>query len=240
MKRNGFTLAEALIALAIVGVIAAVTASAINRFKPDANKVTYLKNYDALVEVVSFLANDNAIYPVYNGDEQRELYKDLLYDKYPLYNTVAITHGAISASAGAQKLCELLAMSLSAVPSSIACNNTDLEGTSASFTTKTGEDYIVSTTIKDPAGLIGYYKSEILLDLDGLNKGSNTTYKTNKNDPDRFNLVVYATGQVRAADTKGLSYLTTRSSYRKVEDPSTVTYVGEQSELEEFNLEYVN
>ena len=63
-------------------------------------------------------------------------------------------------------------------------------------------------------------------------------YETNTNDPDRFNLVVYATGQVRATDTKGLFYLTTRSSWRKGDDPEQSTYIGAQPELESFKLEW--
>ena len=42
MKRFGYTLAEALIALAIVGVVAAIALPMANKFMPDGNKILYL------------------------------------------------------------------------------------------------------------------------------------------------------------------------------------------------------
>ena len=43
--KKGYTLAEILIALAIVGVISAVMLPLVNKYSPDAEKVMYLKTY---------------------------------------------------------------------------------------------------------------------------------------------------------------------------------------------------
>lgn len=241
MKRKAFTLAEALIALAIVAIVAGIMASMINRFKPDANKVIYLRNYDALVEVVKHLTNSTAFYPLYNSVEDRIAYRGVIYNNYPLYNTVEVEVNGTGVS-GTQKFCELLAASLNVNPDSVACGNDNLDGNAASFTTKTGEDYIIKTTVEDPDDEgKGTYVTEILLDIDGLANGNNATFDTNSNDPDRFTFVVYSAGQVYATDNKGLGYLTTRSSWRKGDNPDVAdfSYSGEQEDLEQFDLEYL-
>lgn len=43
MKKKAFTLAEALIALGVVGIVAALMLPLANKTKPDAMKVKYLK-----------------------------------------------------------------------------------------------------------------------------------------------------------------------------------------------------
>ena len=45
MKKLAYTLAEVLITMTIIGIIAAVTFPMANKFMPDRNKVLYLKTY---------------------------------------------------------------------------------------------------------------------------------------------------------------------------------------------------
>ena len=61
-----------MIALGIVGVVAALILPMANKFKPDQNKITYLKTYDSLVETVKAAASNKKIYPVMNSNEIRE------------------------------------------------------------------------------------------------------------------------------------------------------------------------
>lgn len=219
--KKGYTLAEALVAMGIVGLIAAIMVPMMNKFKPDTAKVVYLKNYDSIVEAIDYFANSKTLYPVYNENESREKYKYLMYQGYPLYNTLAISDNetGIKLSSGEQKFCEILALSFGVEPSNTSCNITDFAGSTPSFTTKSGADYIVKTTIKEPVSNKGYFKAEILLDIDGLDKGKNSEYNAaNCKYPDRFRFVVYSAGQLYAMDKKGQSYLTKRSSFRKIED----------------------
>ena len=51
MKKNGFTLAELLIAIGIIGIVAAVTAPQLNKLLPDENKSKVLKAYKALNDI---------------------------------------------------------------------------------------------------------------------------------------------------------------------------------------------
>ena len=238
MKKKAYTLAEALVAMGIIGVIAAIMLPMANKFKPDTAKVMYLKNYDAIVEAIGYFAGSSTLYPTYNT-ESTGSYQYLIYDNYPLYNTIAVDDNEIGVklNSGARKFCETLAFSFGIDSANAACNQTNINGTTPSFTTKSGCDYIVKTTIKPPAGNIGYFKSEILLDVDGLSEGKNCLYNaTSCPNPDKFEFVVYSGGQLYAKDKKGREYLTTRSSWRKTDELVASTYAGENTALETFNL----
>ena len=52
MKKTGFTLAELLITLGIIGVIVAILVPAVNNAMPDENKAMYLKTYDTLSDTI--------------------------------------------------------------------------------------------------------------------------------------------------------------------------------------------
>ena len=63
MKKKAFTLAEVLIALGIMGIIAAVAIPIANQIKPDETKTMYLRAYNALLKQTNAIAYDSAIYP---------------------------------------------------------------------------------------------------------------------------------------------------------------------------------
>ena len=236
MKKKAYTLAEALIAMGIVGLIAALMVPMVSKFKPDINKVVYLKNYDAINSALDYVTGSSSIYTVYKDNESRPAYKNVVYKNYPLYNTVAITKDGVSFSGGAEKFCQVLALSLGVDPVPSSCNKANINGNQASFTTSSGVDYIVSTTLSAPSGAQGSYKTEILIDVNGLSEGKNQTCDANPKDPDRFKFVVYSGGQLYPADTKGQAYLTQRSTYRNVEDTDKPTYVAKAGE--NFTLDF--
>ena len=60
--KKAFTLAEALIALMIIGVIAALILRTLNRVTPDKEKVMYIKAYHTLEQVVADTINDPSKY----------------------------------------------------------------------------------------------------------------------------------------------------------------------------------
>lgn len=62
MNKQGFTLAEVLVALGIVGVCAALIAPAIVNIMPDKNKTKVLQYHAAITNATVELLNDDAIY----------------------------------------------------------------------------------------------------------------------------------------------------------------------------------
>lgn len=63
MFKKGFTLAETMIALGIVGILAAVTIPVITKVAPNNNKVMFKKAYYTLERAVTYLINNDTNYP---------------------------------------------------------------------------------------------------------------------------------------------------------------------------------
>ena len=62
MKKIGYTLSEIVIALGLVSVIAVITAPLIGNILPDKNKITVLKTYKIINDIVAELLNDPSKY----------------------------------------------------------------------------------------------------------------------------------------------------------------------------------
>lgn len=216
MKSKGYTLAEVLITLAVIGVIAAVVAPLINKYRPDTTKIMYLKTYDAVVESIDFLAKSNDFYPLILKNDDGTLYD---FSNNPLYNT-SVVKLSDATFGGKNKLCATLAYVLSSNKSA-ECKPDYLEQDSVdtnwssnkSFDSRNGAEFIV-TTNRDDEGTI--YKTDIYFDVNGT-KGNNCLYSDNCKEPDRFKLSVSAKGQVYPTDPIGNAYLKNRHSVRKID-----------------------
>ena len=75
--KTGFTLAEALIAMAIIGVVMALLLRALNRAQPDKEKMMYSKSYHTLETVVYETIND---YTKYDQDIYADEHADFSQD----------------------------------------------------------------------------------------------------------------------------------------------------------------
>ena len=80
MRRfKGFTLAEVMVALAVIGVLVAVVTPAIIKTKPNKNKMMVKKTFYSVEQIVSSLINDARLYPDYtdgcdDGDDTTVCY----------------------------------------------------------------------------------------------------------------------------------------------------------------------
>ena len=69
MNKKGFTLQELLVTMAIIGIVAAITAPAITGLFPDENKMKYLKAYNTLTNITGEIINDQSLYwDIYEED----------------------------------------------------------------------------------------------------------------------------------------------------------------------------
>lgn len=220
MKKNGFTLAETLVAMTIIGVIAAITLPLINNFKPNENKMLFLKVYDSMVETTQMLVDNQNIYPIYDVANDRN------YLGSPLANTEQITFNNKSYGGDHKKYCELLAMAFTD-ESEVNCSDgdrikvTDIWSTTPSFiSTLNGVTFFVNTEyLLDEENNTVTYQTDVFFDVNGINKGVDCIYNVKTCPfPDRFKLIVSADGNVSPADPKGRIYLNNRANYKLNKD----------------------
>ena len=207
MDKKGFTLAEILVAVGIVAVLAALMASAFNSAKPDKTKTLYLKAYDALTTAVSAMTNDTRLYK--NNYEVNG--RSYFVEEAPLLDFSAPTHTAIKDSpSGELKFAKLLSQILNG-DSFDYC-----DGSSCKFSTKPGNLFWVvhstkSTTLEDtnPSEVKYCNKIELI-----INNSS-------------FSFCVQANGDIQVLDNAGQTYINNRRSLRSTNDvPAKATITG--------------
>ena len=218
--RRGFTLAELLITLGIIAVISALLAASIVKLKPDSDKATFLKQYDAVMNITNKIVNNSRLYPICQNDVAGEEKWDCR--QHPLFNIAQTSVDGKSVN-GTGKYCDLLAMSLSGKKlsdNSCSLNPTYADGAwTPTFTTKNGSEWLVSTSRSAAgdadSGYSASYQTEVYFDLNGA-EGPNCLYdKDNCKKPDRFKLLVAADGTTIVADPMGQAYVNTRKNWNK-------------------------
>ena len=235
--KKGFTLAETLVTLGIVGIIVAITIPGFMKIRPDKMKIQYLKAYDALEQAVKDLANNTRLYPlagtiINNGTDNYD------FSKYPLaniYNNVEkveskILNGSttitktselpneLKNAKGNTKFCKALAWELGENGENCKDDGeTKNSFTDPSFTTKNGMVWVVTQDIdlQDTAvtSQESSFATTVQVDVNGA-EGPNAFYSANTQpNPDRFTFLVQADGIVTPADPMGQTYLDSRKAF---------------------------
>lgn len=213
--KKAFTLAELLIVLAVLGVITALTLSAVIVLRPDETKISYLKFYDVISEQVKVLSSNSSFFPTCQNNADCQ--------DHPLINTAGrVSRMGYVIPNGKTKLCQLMAAELTAYSADTirnACSNMDgytyADDTfyNRAFHSPNGYDFTISTTLERTNVI--EYQTDIYFDVNG-NKGNNCIYNENTcPNPDRFKLMIAATGIVVPADIVGQKYLQTRTNLTK-------------------------
>lgn len=216
MRRKGYTLSEVLVALGIVGVLAAIMLPLVNKARPNTNKILYLKSYDSLVQAVSTIANSENIY----GETRSVGGKDYNLSKYPLLDYGQPKSNEFHAFQGATKLCELIRESFGVAANQVhAACGTDGGIDNYNFETKNGVHWKIEPKDNsdplagNPRGTIEFYNL-VTIDVNG-SKAPNTM----SNDPsvasDRFQFYITSDGDVTPSDLLGQSYIANRANYNK-------------------------
>lgn len=228
IKKHGFTLAETLITLGIIGVVAALTIPIANSLKPDENKIFYLKAFDTLTQTVQELVSNTQIFPICRRD-------NLNCSRFPLFNmdqTTIVAKYNKAKYSGTAKFCNLLADSLGAENadcSKVALQNADMASNKGESIDKAFDSLVDNQKFYIPNGMQfvfnqaqnsetttqASYLLEIYLDINGNNLPNCIYDKDSCKNPDRFKLQLYADGTLRPADPMGIYYLDNRTSYTK-------------------------
>ncbi len=205
MFKKGFTLQELLITMAIIGVVAAITAPAIMNIVPDKNKAMYIKAYNTLTTLTDEIMGNPALYwpSGYNNagePEQTGMYSDLQPEIAPYNDDVNCS--------GVNKFPAILSHHLNLSSDVEATGNNTRNGTII-FTTSDGmlwefntEEIASNETIQGLA-----YRTTLTLDMDGEGKGDNHIYDADHTSPDQFILVIDNDGGIHPGDALGLAYL---------------------------------
>ena len=218
-KTSGYTLAELLITLGIVGIIAAIMGVVLTNLKPDPLKTQYLKRYDALTAAVHSIAGNSKIYPVMYKDTNDE-WQDV--KESPLYNTNEGKGRYAVYGDGDLKLCKALNDYFNGNTSGTVCSsNTDYPGDNKtmtpSFSTKNGTDWLVYVNRVEEdatAGKSASFEGKIYIDVN-KEDAPNCTYSDSCQTPDRFLFLISPNGSVLPGDDMGAAYIKTRTSLFK-------------------------
>lgn len=170
--KNGFTLAETLIAMGIIGIIAMVMMATI-KSGPNPNAAMFRKAYNTLSTVVSEMVSTESLYP----------------DGF-LYNTdpTAVDIDGVYPS-GNTKFCSIFASMVHTV-GDLRCNanNPSYSGT-PTFTTTDGIAWHMSPNDFSSGSI------SIKVDVNGDN-APNCSSTANCKKPDRFQMQVYNNGKI--------------------------------------------
>ena len=191
MRKKGFTLAETLITLGVIGIIAAIILPAMTKIKPDGTKAMYLRTQREIAKAIKSYANNSKV-GICNDTA--------CYSNYPLFS-----------NPDNKSLCEYLANALGAGSNACSAEYAEFSDDAApnwSFTTPEGQKFYISTdrVEDDTTFKNSHYLTEIVFDING-DKGVNHMYDENHPEPDRFRMYVTADGKVVPGDKKGNAYV---------------------------------
>lgn len=195
MKKQGFTLAEILLVMAVVATIATIVLPSLSSAKPNKDLLMFRKAYYRVERAITELVNDDVLYPD-PEDQSENLY---------LGNTTAVPFRGKEYE-GPSKFCGLLAAKLGAND-----ENCGSGGPNPGFTTSDGISWIVPDTNFNTPFLL-------MMDINGLNTLPNCNYvaknliksSTSTNtctEPDRFVISVSRDGRITVAGEMEKEYL---------------------------------
>lgn len=194
MKKNikhAFTLAEVMVTLALISIIATILIPAIMQVKPDRYKLLFKKAYTITERVVGELVNDDNLYPLVTG-------------KVGLDNTATVTLNDKTYS-GNTKFCQLFAMKVNIVESTASCTGST---SVPSFTTNDGIVWYLPTT--SFAG-----DAAIKVDVNG-DKAPNCEYNTtNCLEPDTFHVIIGNDGRVSVNGVREREFLRSNETIKR-------------------------
>lgn len=229
-SKKAFTLAEVMITLCILGVLAAVLMPVIKDLYPDKNMVMFRKSYYLIEKVVYELVNDDSLYPESEDEDKFGLnnvdsvvYMGKTYGGNPDLDTDA------EDSKRKSKFCKLFAAKVNIENTEdISCKNGGLPFSPSgnyvlpSFTTTDGVAYYLPYTKSFP-NLNGTYGPPPLppapppnfyIDVNNSQPPNCAYNAATCPEPDIFSMHISVDGRVIPSDEKSKEYLKNNTKFR--------------------------
>lgn len=194
-NKNGYTLTEILIAIAVIGAIALIIIPTLQKFMPNKENEMH-KKMSYLVEQIAAQMYDNETFYPRTSD----------ITKAGFQNTDAISVGGIeyggtSDTDKKQKFCKLFARQFNKTGNAVSCPSS-LDSTTPSFRSTDGVDWWIPQTTfteNNDEQTPGFVK--IKIDVNGTNKGPNcASGQNNCRKPDTFYYYISTNGSVTLAN----------------------------------------
>ena len=212
MKKHGFTMAEMLVTMGIIGVVATIMIPVIGNARPNVEMVMLKKAYYNTSRVVSELINDDELYPENDEDEAHDGFSNITLEDQ-------LGHEARFRGveySGESKFCGLFAAKLNAPgaasPDTICSSQEDLPN--GNFITADGAAWSMPVGSMANGGIIG-------VDVNGPNKGNNCsdgsvgTACGEGVAPDQFGISVGKYGEVALQSDLAREYIRSQNTSRK-------------------------
>jgi prepilin-type N-terminal cleavage/methylation domain-containing protein len=200
MKKGGFTLAEILVTLGIIAVLAAITMPLLGSITPDKKKVMVIKYQKVLSDLASEIAT-NLSYSWIPSDTQLYCVGFGCYDEPPVLLGDSYT--------GVNKFRDILWTKLDGEKEADENYFNTTDGVRIKYTSK-------NPTLKMNIGGIAssseiyshqFLDSIITIDVDGENEGNNCVYSSSCKKPDQFKFWINTYGKVEANDPLTAAYI---------------------------------
>lgn len=221
MKRfKGFTLAELMVALAVIGIIVAVVTPAIVKTRPNKNKMMVKKTYYTVENIVSSLINDEKLYP----DKRDFCYLDESDSEHGMCRWGFDDDSEVEYEGekyqGKEKFIKLFANKLN-----VKEDDVDFDLQKAIYYTHDGVKWDLKDFIKEgktvwqpeapPNTWDTAYKGVLLIDVNG-DEEPNAVCNADNEDCDQYEIQILSNGKMRInpEHTKALEYVTINTSIK--------------------------
>ena len=193
-NKQAFTLAEVMITMAILGVLASILLPAVSKVRPNENKAMFKKAYYVAERMVNELVNDDELYPLGAGTI------------VGLNNVSEVTVNGTKYS-GNDKFCKLFAAKVNTISNSVSCIATSAEPTDTNLPSfKTTDGIAWYMPITDFAA-----DKHITVDVNG-DKQPNCKFSDACVKPDRFEIYIEPNGKMYVKGTLEKEYLRSNKS----------------------------
>lgn len=208
---KAFTLAEVMITMAVLGILASILLPAVSKVRPNENKSLFKKAYYVAERMVSELVNDEDLYPLNEDMAGLDNISEAWYDGkcygLPDDQDPPCSNG----SNGSDKFCKLFAAKVNTINDDVNCVAGSREPTNSnvpSFITTDGIYWYMPYTDFDTT-------KAIIVDVNGDKKPNCRCTTDTCNgcvNPDQFQIWIEPSGRMYVDGTKEKEYLSSNKS----------------------------